>query len=292
MKILNLLLVCSVSLLSVPILSAGSEMKVVKNVTSQLTADQIIARNVKARGGLKRWREVHTMAMSGKLDAGKVRSSNSEKAGLDHSMLRAEVRRALLERKKGETEAGANVQLPFVMEMQRPRKTRLEITFQNQTAVQVFDGVNGWKLRPFLGHNDAEPFTKDETKATYQQQDLDGPLIDYSAKGTKAKLEGTELVDDRNAYKLKLTLKDGAVRYVWVDAKTFLDVKIDGSRRLDGKPHQVLTYFRNYKSVDGLMFPFLLETRVEGVKDPEKIVIEKIVVNPKLAASRFGKPQV
>lgn len=288
----NLSLIGAVVFLSLPLLAAGADAKGRDNSTPRLSADQIVARNVKARGGLKRWREVHAMTMSGKMDAGKVRSPDADKAALDRSQLKAGVRRALEARAKGEADVATTVQLPFVMEMQRPRKMRLEITFQNQTAVQVFDGVNGWKLRPFLGRDEAEPYTPDEMKAASQEQDLDGPLIDYAAKGTKVKLAGVEQVDGRNAYKLKLTLKNGAERYVWVDAKTFLDVKIDGNRRLDGKPHQVATYFHNYRSVGGLMVPFLLETRVEGIKDSEKIIIDKVALNPKLGNARFAKPQV
>lgn len=291
MKMRNLVLVCTLCFLSIPFIAAGTESAGAKNAIPALTADQIIAGNIKARGGLKRWREVHAMSMSGKLDAGKVRPVDAEKAQLDNRMVRAAARRAILEKEKGIADAEKKVQLPFVMEMQRPRKVRLEITFQNQTAVQVYDGENGWKLRPFLGHNDAEPYTSDEMKLASQQQDLDGPLIDFAAKGTKVKLEGTELVDGSNTYKLQLTLKNGAVRYVWVDTKTFLEVKIDGSRRLDGKSHQVATYFRNYKPVDGLMIPFLLETKVEGIKDSERIIIERVALNPKLVASRFAKPQ-
>ena len=229
MKTRNLFLMCIFGFLSMPLQAADVQTKGSKNIILNLSADQVIAKNVQARGGLKRWRAVHSMSMSGKLDAGKIRTMDAEKTSLDHRKARAGIRRALLEREKGAADAGKNVQLPFVMEMQRPRKNRLEITFQEQTAVQVFDGVNGWKLRPFLGRNDVEPYTPEEMKATSQQQDLDGPLIDYATKGTKVKLDGVDPVDGRNAYKLQLTLKDGTVRYVWVDAKTFLDVKIDGT---------------------------------------------------------------
>ena len=100
-----------------------------------------------------------------------------------------------------------------------------------------------------------------------------------------------EPVEGRKAYKLKVTLKDGQVRHVWVDAQTFLDVKIDGSRNFGGKPHAVATLMRDYKTVDGLKIPYLLETSVEGVKGSEKIVVEQVALNPMLDDSRFAKPQ-
>jgi hypothetical protein len=90
---------------------------------------------------------------------------------------------------------------------------------------------------------------------------------------------------------LKLTLKSGQVQHVWVDAQTFLEVKVEGTpRRLDGKYHPVATYLRDYKSVNGLMFPSVLETAVEGVKRAEKIMIDKVLLNPNLEESLFVKP--
>jgi outer membrane lipoprotein-sorting protein len=223
-----------------------------------LTAAQIVERNISARGGLQAWRGVKTLSMSGKLDAG----------------------------------GKQKVQLPFVLEMERNRKTRLELQFNGQTAVQVYDGTNGWKLRPFLNRRDVEPYTPDELKAASMQADIDGPLVDYVAKGTKVQLEGIQSVEGHDAFNLKLTLKSGQVQHIWVDAQTFLDVKIEGTpRRLDGRFHPVATYLRDYRSVNGLMIPHVNETAVDGVKQTQKIIVEKVIVNPKLEDSRFSRPQ-
>jgi outer membrane lipoprotein-sorting protein len=172
------------------------------------------------------------------------------------------------------------------------RKTRLEIEFANDKAVQVYDGANGWKLRPFLGRRVVEPLSADEMKATSMESDLDGPLVDYSTKGTRVDLEGVEKVEGHDAYKLKLTMKGGQVRHLWVDAQTFLEVKIEGiPRRMDGKMHPVEIYYRDYKSVSGLIVPYVLETTVQGVKQSHKMTVESVVVNPKLEDSLFAAPK-
>jgi hypothetical protein len=89
-----------------------------------------------------------------------------------------------------------------------------------------------------------------------------------------------------------LTYKSGQAQHVWVDAKTFLETKLEGTpRRLDGKMHSVEVYYRDYRPVNNLMVPHLLETKVQGVPQTEKIVIEKVTVNPKLEDSRFAKLQ-
>jgi hypothetical protein len=77
-----------------------------------------------------------------------------------------------------------------------------------------------------------------------------------------------------------------------VDAKTFLESKIEGTpRRLDGKYHPVEIYYREYKTVSGIVVPYVTETKVQGVKQTEKIEVEQVVVNPRVEDSRFAKLQ-
>jgi outer membrane lipoprotein-sorting protein len=239
-----------------------------------------VEKNIAARGGLQAWRAVQTLSLSGKVDAG----------GNERPTLSAPgVRTAGVQLPRRPAE---QVQLPFRMELKRAHKSRLELDFRGQTAVQVYDGANGWKLRPFLNRHEVEPYTPDETKAASLQADVDGPLVDYKAKGTRVELEGADKIEGRDAYRLKLTYKDGQTQHLWVDAQTFLEAKIEGTpRRLDGKYHAVEVYYRDYRSVNGLMMPYLQETRVEGVKQTEKIAIEKISINPALEDSRFAKLQ-
>lgn len=131
-------------------------------------------------------------------------------------------------------------QVPFVMELARPRKMRFESKFNGQIAVQVFNDTNGWKLRPFLNRSEVEPYTPEELKKASMQSDLDGPLVDYATKGTQIELVGTAKVEERDASKLKLTKKNGDSAYLWIDAETFLEAKIEGQpRRLDGTNHSV-----------------------------------------------------
>ncbi|MGC4121323.1 MAG: outer membrane lipoprotein-sorting protein [Myxococcales bacterium] len=253
-------------------------------------ADEILEKNAEARGGLAAWRDVKSMTMTGKLEAGIARdpvklARNFEPRAAPRS---AAERRARL---KHPPAAEAPVQLPFVLELARPRKSRLEITFKGENAVQVYDGKSGWKVRPFLGRHDVEPFTADELSLASAQADLDGPLLDASDKGSRVQLLGTEKVGGRDAYKLEVTPRSGAVRHVWVDTQTHLEVQVDGTRKLDGKARTVLTALRDYRKVDGLLVPHVLETTVEGVPGSEKILVEQVQLNAPLDGARFSKPE-
>jgi outer membrane lipoprotein-sorting protein len=221
--------------------------------------DQIIEKNIAARGGLKAWHDVQTMTMRGKMDAG----------------------------------SKLNVQLPFVMKMKRPRMSRLELEVDGKTALQVYDGTNGWKVRPFLGRLEVEPFTQAEMESIAEQELIDGYLIDHEAKGIRVDLLGAEPVEGHDAYKLKLTMKNGDARNLWVDAQSFLEVKMEGTpRKLDRKMRNVDVYYRDYQKVSGLMIPFVVETVVEKVQPSRKIKIENVALNPKFGDQAFAKPHV
>lgn len=259
-----------------------------------LSAAQIVDKHVAARGGLTAWRAVQTLSVNGKLEAGAgdsiARSKKLALEGVGASVKRAERAAAAADSAKA---AAEQVQLPFRLEMKRPRKSRLEIDFAGKTAVQVYDGQTGWKLRPFLNRDGVEPFTDDEAKSEAAKADLGGPLLDYAAKGTQVALEATEPVDGHPAYKLKLTMKNGDVQHVWIDAQSFLDVKVEGSpRRMDGKIHNVWVYQRDFRAVQGLMVPFLYETVVDGYPQKHRMMVESVNVNRALDDARFAKPQV
>jgi len=222
-----------------------------------LPVAQIVDRNIAARGGLAAWRAVNSLTMSGEMDAG----------------------------------GKQDVRLPFVMSMKRPQKSRLEIKVQDEKAVQVWDGTHGWKVRPYLNRNEVEPYTAAEAKSAAAAAELDGPLVDFERKGTKVELAGTEVVEGRNTYRLKLTLKGGEQRNLWIDAATFLEAKIDGEpRRMDGRMRKVAVFYRDFKPVSGLQFPHTMETVVESVKGSHKMTIQAIKVKPPLDDSLFAKP--
>jgi outer membrane lipoprotein-sorting protein len=240
-------------------------------VLPALTAAQIVEKNVAARGGLTAWRAVQSLSWKGTMGAG----------GTNYATINA----------KGQLKTGEReeVRLPFRMELKRPLKSRLELDFNGATAVQIFDGTKGWKLRPFLGRTSWDAYSADELKQAAAEPGIDGMLIDYAAKGTRVDLAGTDKVEGHAAYKLKVTRKDGQVRQVWIDGQSFLDIKVDGDpRRFDGKMRKVVVLMRDFKAEQGLMIPRVQETAVEGVAKTEKIQIEGVTVNPRLDDTRFA----
>jgi outer membrane lipoprotein-sorting protein len=260
---------------------------------AKLTAAQIIEKHIAARGGTQAWHSVQSMSWNGKMEVGYSDSSarsvryvssaaNAHKSPKQLAVLQADAARHQNDKQ---------VQLPFLLEMKRPNKSRVEVEFDGKTAVQVYDGQNGWLLRPYLNRNDWEPFSAEQKQAQQDKWGLEDPLFDYVAQGMKVDLESVESVEGNAAYKLKLTEKNGDVRHIWIDAKSFLDVRVEGTpRRMDGRVRTVLVYQRDFRTVQGLMVPFVLETATDGYQDTHKMVIEKVAVNPRLDDTLFVKP--
>ena len=220
---------------------------------------QIVEKNAAARGGVEAWQQVKAMAWSGRIE-----SSNAVRPTL-----------------------------PFVLEQKRPNKTRFEITVDQQKSVRVFDGEQGWKLRPTAsGRPELVAYSAEETRFAREAQVIDGPLMDSAARGHALTLEGLDDVDGRSAYRLLARLPGGLAQTIWVDAESFLDLRLDRvSHDAAGRPMTVSLYFRNYKAVERLQMPLVVETRGADATRTNRIVIERVALNPSLEDRLFAQPK-
>ena len=225
-------------------------------IASAQTVDELLARNIEAKGGLKKLKAVQTMRATGKMVMGQ------------------------------------GLEAPFIMMNKRPKNTRLEFTFQGMTGVQAYDGKTAWMSMPFMGKKDPEAMASDEAKVFEEQADFDGPLVDYKEKGNTVELAGEEQVEGAEAFKLKVTLKNGDVRHIYLDAETYLEIKVEAKRTIRGTEVEGESYMADYKEVDGMMMAHSIETGAKGSPQRQKIVIEKVELNPGIPDSLFKMPVV
>ncbi len=223
----------------------------------KLSVEQIIDRNIAARGGLKAWRALNSMAMAGMLYTGKKE----------------------------------NAQLPIIIKLKRPDKSRLEMKVQGQTLVQAFDGKEGWKIRRFHGQDIVVPYSPDDAASARAWEDFAAPLIDHAGRNIHAELDGAEAIEGKPAYRLKLLRPDHSEQHVWVDAKSFLDVKSDDSlRRANGEMFKIATFYRDYRYFEGVNVPTTLEVVADGAEGSRKMVFRNIAINPPLDDALFARP--
>lgn len=180
---------------------------------------------------------------------------------------------------------------PFLAEFKRPGKMHNEVTIRDKTVVRTFNGKDGgWVINPFAGKNAPEPMTGDAIKDAANESDFDGPLVDAKAKGNVIELAGTEKVEGRDAYILKVTHKDGTVSNYSFDSETYLLTKWSGVDTVNGETVTRETFFHDYRDVGGLKFAFELVSNNPGSEDTQRIVVDKIELDPQIDDSHFDKP--
>ncbi len=182
-------------------------------------------------------------------------------------------------------------EVPAVILWQRPDKVRMEFTMQGMTGIQAYDGTTAWMVMPFLGKNDPEEMTGDDLKDIIQQADLvEGPLFNWKEKGHTLEFLGEDTIEGTPAWKLKLTLKNGDESTIWFDKDAYLMIKSEGKRKRGEQEIEIESSFGDYKEVDGLLFPFSIETKAKGQPQGATITVVSIELNPKLDPAIFAMP--
>jgi len=195
------------------------------------------------------------------------------------------------ERVTGTISFGPGAEGPFVVERARTLKMHMEFNLNGQVIIRTYDGKSaGWTFNPFASSPAVQPMTEGDLRNIFEEADFDGPFVDYKSKGNQIELAGKEDVEEKPAYKLKLTNRDGDVSYFFFDASTHLLLKWQGNRKLGDKDVPWVSFFRDFREVNGLKYPFLIESGELGAENTQRITAEKIELNVPMDEARFGKP--
>src|SRR5207253_8081550 len=167
------------------------------------------------------------------------------------------------------------IELAYNQTKQRPGQVHTEATLQGMTLVHAYDGKEGWKISPFGGRKDPEKMSADDVKSLIEDAEIDGPLVDWKAKGSTVDYLGTEDVDGTPAHKLKVVRKNGDVNFVYLDPDHFLEIRILTQRIEHGAQVETETDLGDYEKVGGVFIPFSEEAGSKGSTDKQKIIIER-----------------
>jgi hypothetical protein len=211
-------------------------------VAAEPTVDEIVAKHLVARGGLKKIRSVQSI------------------------------------RQKGRVSAGAGREALVTREIVRPARTRFEFTFQGVTSVYYSDGDRGWVASPFDGKSEPSPLSDEAVAEAAEQADIDGPLVDWKAKGHRVELVGRVAMDGRDTYELKLTLASGAVRHEFLDVRSMYLIQSVATRRFRGRPVRITTTFGDFKRTNGLVFPRRIDVEAAGRPNRLRVTVDDIEV--------------
>ncbi len=221
---------------------------------SPQTAQELVEKNIQAKGGMEKIRSVKTRRVTGKVK------------GLRGRM-------AVI------TQTNA-----------RPDSVRQTVSLQGMTAVLAYDGSAGWQIQPFRGHKDPEWMGDDNLRDLLLAADFDGPLVNYAEKGNTIEYLGHDTVDGDDALRLRVTLKNGDIIYYYLDPDTYLEIRKETQQIIRGSVRERVIEVGSYKRVEGVMYPF---SSSEGPKDnpgAQITTIEKIEVNVPVQDSDFAPP--
>lgn len=225
-------------------------------VAAEMTLDEILATNVESRGGMEALKNIETLRMEG------------------HMAM------------------GAGMEAPLTLEIRRPNSMRMEFVFQGMTVIQAYNGETGWQIMPFGGSSEPEKMTGSELEQVIDQADIDGPLVDYEEKGHTLELLGIEDVDGTEAYKLKLTKKNGDETIMFLDTEYCLEIKSNSTITARGMETDIEVSYGDYKEVAGVMMVHSITQAVaHGQPGGVSITFDKIEANVEIAADRFAMPE-
>src|SRR5437868_4913994 len=221
---------------------------------SAQTAEELVAKNIEAKGGIDKIKAIKSYRQVGKLQQGSFIAEVGQ-------------------------------------ESKDPDKVRETFTLQGMTAIQAYDGNTGWQISPFQGRKDPELLGEEDMRNMVEDADFYGPLIDYKAKGNTVEYLGHDTVDGDDVYRLKVTLKNGDILYYYLDPDTFLEIRTERQEFVRGSVRENVTDLGSYKKVAGLMYPFSIASGPKN--DPsswQSVTMEKIEVNVPLGSSEFAVP--
>jgi len=218
------------------------------------TAEELVNKNIQAKGGIDKIKAIKSLRMTGKLNAG-----------------------------GGFTAAQSQENL-------RPNLVRETFSLQGMTAVTAYDGATGWLIQPFGGKKDPELMGEDDLKDLLLDADFDGPLVDYKEKGNTVEFLGHDVVDGDDALRLKVTLKDGDILYYYLDPDTYLEIRKEVQEFIRGSVRESVIDMGSYKPVAGVMYPFSIAQGSKANPAAQTTTIEKIEVNVPINPADFAVP--
>lgn len=220
------------------------------------TAAELAAKNVEAKGGLDSIHAIKSLRLTGSM---RIQQDTLE--------------------------------LGFVSLVKQPGSVRYEATLQGLTQVQAFDGTQAWQINPFQGRKDPENLSADDAKGLGEDAaDFAGALVDYEAKGYKLDYLGREDIDGTDAYKLRVTRKNGDVTTVYLDPDYFLEIRTVNRRIEHGVPVETVVDYGDYEKVAGVFLPFSQESAVKGSGDRQKVQFDQGAANVDTTDGSFHFP--
>ena len=151
---------------------------------------------------------------------------------------------------------------------------------------QRFDGTAGYVMDTLQGNRDITGNQLDNLR----NGSFPHPLLNYKEMGATARLAGKEKIGERDAYSLSLEPPSGSVVHLYIDAETYLPVKVMVTADVPqlGRELEQTVEFLDYREVDGVKLPFQL--KATSAVQNYTINVTKVEHNVRIDEALFSKP--
>ncbi len=217
------------------------------------TLDELLERHFQARGGLAAIRALDSYRASGSFEMGGARAS-------------------------------------YVMTAKRPGKLRMDFLLNGVSGSQAIAGDDGWQLMPFSGITRPTPMTPEETRNFKDQADMDGPLVDWQAKGHRVEFLGQDQVDGDLAWQISIDMDSGVRAVVWIDAASWIDRRWQVSTQMNGQPTTVTIHYGDHRKVGDLLLPHRIEQQVHGLPAAQLFTVDRYELDLEIDDRDFRIP--
>ncbi len=179
------------------------------------------------------------------------------------------------------------MEIPVVITKAAPDMQRIDIEIQGKKMVQCYDGKTAWWINPFMGS--ATPQIMPADMAEYFTKDkFEDAFFNYKEKGHKVELLGKKDIEGTETYEIKLTKKNGDISYSYFDTESnILIMSKQAVKSGPAKGQFMEYYFGDYQEVDGYMFAFSMDVKMNG-QTIQGITMKKYEINPEVDTAIFA----
>jgi hypothetical protein len=216
------------------------------------TADELVARNLAARGGAEKLRSIQTMTMSGTISFGDASS-------------------------------------PLSVKVRRPSQIREDFKIDGSDMTRIYDSALGWevhgeKVRQLEG-GELDNIREEGENA------IEGPLLNYAKKGSRIEALGKAEVNGKAVYKLKITTNLGTSITQFLDASNYLEIHEEIERSANGKLMIIVEDVGDYREVSGVKFAHRFVSGSKENPTASTLQIDKMQFNVPIDAGVFAAPR-
>jgi len=189
-----------------------------------MTADDVIAKHVEAKGGKAAWDAIHSMKMTGNFTAFSI------------------VNPFTMHRKKDD-----------LYHVDRMLGTKLEIV--------GYDGETAWWESHFFQEGATEIQGEADLAVLKRDVEFTTPMIGYPGNGVKISLSDETDLDGEPAIALSIDRGDGSEETWYLNPDSHLEFARVSPGSDFGRPMPQTTYFEDFREVSGVMIPHFTETQ-------------------------------